>query len=61
MDKKKEVSKPIIVGTVSGHYSLRWIKGQWRDKAGHIWRMLSDGSLTSPKHGKYSMEEWKIS
>lgn len=43
-------------------YELRWISGDWRDKAGHVWKMASDGTLSSLDHNKeqFPATAWSI-
>jgi hypothetical protein len=48
----------ILVNDTQQH-RLRWLGQQWRDKAGHVWKMEGDGSFTSI-HGKVSIHSWKV-
>ena len=41
-------------------YTLCWSGKQWRDKAGHVWHMASDGTLSS-EHGTALLHQWKVS
>lgn len=50
----------IIAKTNGQTYSLRWLGQEWRDKAGHVWRMGKDGHFVSKEHGPVHFNQWNI-
>ena len=50
----------IVVRIPNGKFELSWIKGTWRDGAGHVWTFVErGGAFTNPRHGMAKLNEWR--
>ena len=50
----------IVVRSPSGKFKLSWIKGEWRDAAGHRWAFdAKTGVFSNPRHGEARLDEWR--
>lgn len=41
-------------------FVLNWRGDAWRDKAGHVWNLSDNGTLSSNKHGTFSLHSYKV-
>ena len=51
----------ISINNATTRTTIRWLSGNWRDKAGHIFEMdEKKGTFTSKQHGSVAINEWKV-
>lgn len=50
----------IVVEFADRKFELRWLGGAWRDKAGHVWEMSGNGTLSCKTHGVTGTQDWKV-